>query len=124
MKIFITGGSGMLGKVLVKHFDDVVAPSQDEFDILKQAPEFPTCDIIIHCAAMTVVNDCEQHQTLCRHINIDGTARVVELARRWSAKLLYISTPMVFSGARGDYREHDRTLPGNYNGWTKREGER
>ena len=105
-KVFITGGSGMLGQVLVKHFDDVVAPSQDEFDLLKQAPEFSPCDVIIHCAAMTVVDDCEKDQALCRRINVDGTARVVDLARRWNAQLFFISTPMVFSGRRGNYREH------------------
>ena len=114
----------MLGQVLVKHFDDVVAPSQDEFDLLKQAPEFSPCDVIIHCAAMTVVDDCEKDQALCRRINVDGTARVVDLARRWNAQLFFISTPMVFSGRRGNYREHDRTSPINYYGWTKREGER
>ena len=40
VKIFITGGSGMLGRVLVKHFRDVIAPSQEEFDLLKPSTHF------------------------------------------------------------------------------------
>ena len=124
MKIFITGGSGMLGKVLVKHFDDVVAPSQEEFDLLKPIFTFPKCEVIIHCAAMTVVDECEKNQALCKRVNVDGTATMVELARLWNAKIFFISTPMVFSGKKGNYRETDRTSPANFYGWTKREGEK
>ncbi len=123
MKTFITGGSGMLGRVLVRHFDNVIAPSQEEFDLLKQIPEFSKCDTIIHCAAMTVVDDCEKNQSLCRQVNVEGTVRVVELARLWNARLIFISTPMVFSGVNGNYREDDQPDPINLYGDTKREAE-
>ena len=132
--ILITGGSGMLGRILASHFSragyQVIAPPQDELDLLdpnlvEHAVErFPACSAIIHCAAATDVNYCELNQSQCTEVNAAGTQRIVDLARRQKAKLFYISTPMVFSGTKGNYREHDRTAPINYYGTTKRGGEK
>lgn len=79
---------------------------------------------IIHCAAITDVNFCELNKPFCKEVNIDGTKNLVNLARTLGAQFIYISTPMVFSGEKGDYTESEKTDPLNYYGKTKVEAER
>ena len=66
MKILITGGKGMLGRTLQKELagNELVIADLPEWDITdadaftaKTLAESP--DVVIHCAAMTKVDDCE-----------------------------------------------------------------
>jgi dTDP-4-dehydrorhamnose reductase len=79
--------------------------------------------LIVHCAAITDVNLCEKEKELCRAVNIDGTKNVCELARQTKSKLIYISTPSVFDGKKGNYKELDKTNPINYYNFSKVLGE-
>lgn len=142
-KILITGASGMLGSkisvVLAKKGFYILASydSNEEFipngdnikkvhlDITKKISlgRFKNTQTIIHCAAVTDVNFCETNKSHCRRVNVDGTENLTDLAKVLNAQFVYISTPMVFSGKKGNYKETDRTEPLNYYGKTKNEAE-
>jgi dTDP-4-dehydrorhamnose reductase len=144
MKILITGASGMLGAkisvVLAGKGFEVLAcyDSNEEFvpnaknitkirlDITKKIDpgRFKDISCIVHCAAVTDVNFCEQNQKLCSKVNVDGTKNLIDLARSSDADFIYISTPMVFSGEEGNYTEEDKTNPLNYYGKTKVKAEK
>ena len=55
-------------------------------------------DVIIHCAAMTKVDDCETKRELAFKLNEEGTRNVALAAKICGARLIAISTDYVFSG--------------------------
>jgi len=71
-------------------------------------------DVIVHTAALNPGqgNDFEA-------VNITGTANVANAAAAADARLIHMSTDMVFDGQRGDYREDDPVRPLNDYGRSK-----
>ena len=55
-------------------------------------------DLIIHCAAMTKVDDCEAKRDLAFKLNEEGSRNVALAAKACGARLFAISTDYVFSG--------------------------
>ena len=55
-------------------------------------------DLIIHCAAMTKVDDCEEKRELAFKLNEEGSRNVALAAKITGARLIAISTDYVFSG--------------------------
>lgn len=105
MKILITGGKGMLGRTLQKEFAEhelIVAdlPDWDVTDdtgfVEKVGAARP--DLIIHCAAMTKVDDCEAKRDLAFKLNEEGSRNVALAAKMCGARLFAVSTDYVFSG--------------------------
>ena len=105
MKILITGGKGMLGRTLQKELaeHEIVVADLPEWDItddtgfVTKAGEAKP-DLIIHCAAMTKVDDCEQKRDLAFKLNEEGSRNVALAAKVCGARLFAISTDYVFSG--------------------------
>jgi len=106
MKILITGGKGMLGRTLQRESggeNEIIVADLPEWDItddeaftaktLEASP-----DLIIHCAAMTKVDDCETNRDLAFKLNEEGTRNVAMAAKSANARLIAISTDYVFSG--------------------------
>ena len=98
-----------------------IASSKETKRISKK---FENINSIIHCAAVTEVNKCENNKARCFKVNVIGTRNVVDLARFYDANLIYISTPMIFSGRDGNYKEDDTPEPVNYYAKSKMYGER
>ena len=105
MKIVVTGGKGMLGRTLQRSLadHDVVVADLPEWDITdadgfmaKTLAEKP--DAVIHCAAMTKVDDCETNRDLAFKLNEEGSRNVALAAKAAGARLIAISTDYVFSG--------------------------
>ena len=105
MKVLITGGKGMLGRTLQKALaeHEIIIADLPEWDITddtgfvaKTAEVKP--DLIIHCAAMTKVDDCEQKRELAFKLNEEGSRNVALAAKACGARLIAISTDYVFSG--------------------------
>lgn len=125
--ILITGASGMLGRKLVEVLSQRFRVMRGRFDVTNAQVVVGMnehVDAIIHCAAMTEVNKCELNKKACWDVNVRGTKHITDLARRQGANLIYISTPMVFSGQKGNYLETDRTRPQNYYARSKLAGEK
>ncbi len=78
---------------------------------------------VLHCAAATDVDRCEEHPDEAMRVNADGSANVARAAKAASAGLVYISTDSVFDGRRGGYTEEDTTGPVNEYSRSKLAGE-
>ena len=105
MKILITGGKGMLGRTLQRELaeHEIVVADLPEWDITDDAGFVAKVgeakpDLIIHCAAMTKVDDCEAKRDLAFKLNEEGSRNVALAAKVCGARLFAISTDYVFSG--------------------------
>ena len=105
MKILITGGKGMLGRTLQRELagNEIVVADLPDWDIAddegfvtKVGAAKP--DLVIHCAAMTKVDDCEAKRDLAFKLNEEGSRNVALAAKACGARLFAISTDYVFSG--------------------------
>ena len=105
MRILVTGGKGMLGRTLQRALSDheIVVADLPEWDITdcdgfveKTLAAKP--DVVVHCAAMTKVDDCETNRDLAFKLNEEGSRNVALAAKASGARLIAISTDYVFSG--------------------------
>lgn len=76
-------------------------------------------DLVIHGAAMTQVDECEEKKMLSYKTNVEATDHLILAAEEINARYCYLSTDFVFSGDNGPYMEDDETGPVNYYGMTK-----
>ena len=130
MRVLVTGGSGQVGRALqaVLQEHEVLAPPRAELDVTNRNAVLTLAawrpDVIIHAAAMTNVDGCEQDAEAAYRVNALGTQNVVLLAQRCGAELCYISTDYVFDGEKGTpYWEWDPPNPLNVYGASKLAGE-
>jgi dTDP-4-dehydrorhamnose reductase len=143
MKILITGANGLLGQHLVKLILDstsheIMATSKREPRLVIQDSrihyyslditdgmavnlllEKLRPDTIIHCAALTQVDECEQNPIKAWEINVTATRFLVEAAKQINAFMIFVSTDFVFDGIHGPYKETDEVNPVSYYGSTK-----
>lgn len=131
MRVMITGARGMLGRTLCQTLvaHHLVPVDIDDFDItaaaaVSQTIRSVTPDVVIHCAAMTAVDDCEQQQQRAMAVNAMGAANVAAACHEVGAKIIAISTDYVFDGNLDrPYVETDDTYPQTVYGRSKLEGE-
>ena len=92
--MLITGANGMLGKTLSRIFPDaVLLKGKKDLDLTNTSEvekyfSDKNFDIIIHCAAFTNLEYCENHPKASRVIH----SEVVDIFSRHCYKLIYIST--------------------------------
>ncbi len=139
--VFITGLSGLLGLNLARicaaaglpvsgivHHHSVSIPGVCQIKADLRAGNY---DLelpgrngwLIHCAAATGLDWCEQNEAGALAINVDATRRLAAQAARSGWRFIYISTDSVFDGARGEYREEDVPASLNVYARTKLAGE-
>jgi len=131
MKLLLTGGRGMLGRTLQRHFreHELFVADLPEVDItdgraVDQAVAAFAPEVVVHCAAMTQVDACETDSDKAYRINALGSAYVARAAARHGARLIAISTDYVFDGLLDrPYHEFDAPAPRTVYGASKFAGE-
>jgi dTDP-4-dehydrorhamnose reductase len=134
MKIIVTGARGQLGfdvlrELKDRNYYDVLGIVSEKLDItdnqsVKKFMKQEKPDVIIHCAAYTSVDKAEDNQEQCYDVNVNGTKYLVDAAKTYNAKFVYISTDYVFSGDKIDqYHINDTPNPKSVYGKSKYLGE-
>jgi dTDP-4-dehydrorhamnose reductase len=132
-RLLVTGGCGTLGRVLVTRASargwDVRAtwstkPPVDEAEWVQLDVRDPgaVCAAVAGCDA--VVHTAYRQGPDAWSVNAEGSAVVAAAARAARARLIHMSTDLVFDGRRGRYREEDALAPVNDYGRSKAEAER
>ena len=126
-RILVTGADGQVGRALARLRPDADLRAHHDLDVtdadaVERAAE--DVDIIVHLAAMTDVDRCEDDPRTAELVNAHGTSNVVAAARRHGARVVYLSTDYVFPGDDPPYAEQDPTRPINAYGRSKLGGER
>jgi dTDP-4-dehydrorhamnose reductase len=130
LRVLITGGSGNLGRELVKANPECLHPSHSELDIsnekaVREYARVNKPDELIHCAALIGIRQCDEDKNKAFSINVQGTRNLVRGVLEYSPECLfvYMSTASVFDGDVGDYTESDVPNPRNFYSLTKLLGE-
>lgn len=145
MKILITGSEGQLGHELVRQLHqggctigsipsqlqvasafcydrpslELTSRNNIEYVLRKDKPE-----LVIHCAAMTNVDGCEDMPEDAMQVNGEAVKYVAQTCEEICAKLIFLSTDYVFSGQkRSPYEETAPCDPQSVYGRSKRLGE-
>jgi len=79
--------------------------------------------IIIHCAAATSVDWCEDHPEEAELINVSASSSLAQMAAELNARMVYVSTDSVFDGQTSNYSESDEPNPLNVYAKSKLRGE-
>lgn len=80
-------------------------------------------EVILHCAAMANVDDCEKRPQDAQRVNADLPGEIAGVAKKHTIKMVHISTDAVFDGQMGNYTETEEPKPLSVYARTKREGE-
>ena len=108
-KIFVTGSSGMVGHYIervFKGFDLILTDIEGDYVKLDVRDDRMTekmitevrPDIVLHLAAATDVDRCEQDIAWGHGCNRDGTRNVAIACKKCNALMVYISSGSLFSG--------------------------
>ena len=80
-------------------------------------------NVVINCAAMTIVEDCEKNPDLAYKLNAEFPEILAKWTAKYGKKLIHYSTDSVFDGKKGDYTEKDKSRPLNVYAKSKLKGE-
>ncbi|HYC84709.1 MAG TPA: NAD(P)-dependent oxidoreductase [Chryseosolibacter sp.] len=146
MKILVTGSNGLLGQKLTFLLQEesnveFLATARGTSALSLPAGMFQSMDIcdrqqvlsvvkgfkpdvIIHAAAMTLVDKCELDQDACWKANVTAVENIIEGCQAVGAHLVFVSTDFIFDGSHGPLDETAEPGPVNFYGVSKLEGER
>ena len=141
MKILVTGSAGLVGTQIThdltkqnhdvyscynsskpKHGNPIHLDLFNKEEILDVIHKYKP-DSIIHLAAMTGVDQCEEQPDTAMKINSEATEILAREAAKQNAFFLYVSTDYVFDGTDGMKKESDIPNPLGYYGKSKLAGE-
>jgi dTDP-4-dehydrorhamnose reductase len=137
-RLLIIGANGFLGQHLSKAsccfevFEaDLAAPRGEHgvaMDVTSAASveaafRHARPDVAVLLAAVSDIDQCEQHPEMAEAVNVCGAAHVAEACARTEARLVFTSSAAVFDGARHGYTECDAPTPLSVYGKTKARAE-
>lgn len=141
MKVLILGASGLVGGNCLRYFTikEDITPIGTYFSYqAKDTVQFNTLDladpnnfdidafqpdVILHCGALTWVDYCEENPKESYTKTVESTLNAIQLAKKYKAKLVYISTDYIFDGETGPYTEEYPHNPKSVYGQHKWEAE-
>lgn len=144
--ILITGSNGLLGQKLVELLANepgvVLIASSRGPNRIKSSASFHYVDLdvcdpkaldgvfrqyqpshVIHTAAMTNVDQCEEMPEACHALNVLAVEQMVKACERYGAYLCHLSTDFIFDGANGPYDEEAPACPISIYGESKWQAE-
>ena len=143
MRILVTGASGLLGLNLcleeVKEHDIYGIVHQTQlanvpFTLIRQDLTKKNTlskifnqtkpELVVNCAAMANVDQCEKHPILAAKINSEVPGYLAKNCAERVIPFIHISTDAVFDGEKGNYKETDVPNPLSIYAKTKLEGEK
>lgn len=119
-RAWITGSGGLIGNCLARTKTPeaagfrIISLKRSDLDLTDFAAvekrfSADRPDLILHCAAMTRVSDCEGDPKLANKINVEATANLAALAA--DGGFIFFSTDLAFDGRKGNYFETDPVNP-------------
>ncbi|MGH9677838.1 MAG: SDR family oxidoreductase, partial [Candidatus Acidiferrum sp.] len=143
MRLIITGAGGQLGNYLARaarRLKDTVilwgsprtagqveSPMRalDLMDHKSVSSAFQEArpDVVLHAAAMARVADCHRDPALAYRVNAGGTEVLARLSAQCGARLVLVSTDLIFDGEKPPYVESDPPSPLSCYGRTKQDAE-
>lgn len=142
MRVLVTGANGQLGAEVVAEIErrnatrtkgrpiELLAAGHGALDVRSREQVMDVADafspdLVVHLAAFTAVDRCEDERELAFAVNALGTRHVVDAARQCGAHVAYVSTDYVFDGELDrPYTEWDPTNPVSAYGESKLAGEK
>ena len=144
MKILLTGAEGFVGSEIISQLKNIgvheiagfihhtdssglqykryIGDITDKAFVQQSIKDFRP-QTIIHCAALSHADHCEESPAECRKINVEATVTLAAAAKQAGGFFIFLSTSFVFDGKAGPYRETDKTNPINVYGQSKLEAE-
>ena len=128
-KILVTGKSSRFCKFLKNQLNpkNTIFVSKKEFNILdlKSMTNFLKnskikIKYLIHVAGLSrpmAIHENNINKSI--DLNIIGTANIVKICKKFSVKLIFISTSYVYPGLSGNYSENSPLKPFNNYSWSK-----
>ncbi len=130
MKIFVTGGSGLIGQYLnleLSKAHDILTQyktyegncknynslqlSITDYNALSNVFKSYKPDLVIHTAAVSNADKADSLPSdQVYEINVTATEKIAELCRKHSTKMIYTSTDLVYAGYRGSMLTEDAKL--------------
>src|SRR3989339_42451 len=125
-KVLITGASGLLGANIIKNLPEnwqtVGVVNKHKINPPNERASIKECgpfNAVIHTAALTNVDQCEEDKDLAYKLNVKLTEEIVFNCAVNNIFLLHISTDHIFDGKDGNYDEDSEPAPINYYAETK-----
>jgi dTDP-4-dehydrorhamnose reductase len=141
-RIFVTGGSGLLGTNLAVALRDTcsvtlalharqvslarvraVCVSLEQVDDVARALDQAQPSVVVHAAGLADVERCERDPALARRVNVDLAANVAAACARHRIPLVHVSTDHLFAGHDALVDETHPLAPLNSYARTKASGE-
>ena len=129
----VTGATGFLGSRIINYYSeryDICAPTHSEMDITNEEEVFclfekEKPDIVIHCAAISDVGQCEREPDKSYKINVDGSINIAKASQRVHAKCVICSSDQVYFGSAKEepHNEEEPLQPFNIYGQDKLKAE-
>lgn len=131
MRVAITGTGGRVGRALANRLAaryEILELPRELLDLADPkavaAVEDLDFDCLLHPAAMTSLEVCEDEPELAQQVNASSTAMLAGLCRRRSRRMVYFSTDYVLGGQEEGLHAEDEPLdPRSIYARTKAEGE-
>ena len=144
-RVLVTGSNGFIGSLVVSELlrtgFHVIALSRGE----NRVPQSPNLkyysaditdestiegifakekpNIVVHCAAISLVDACETNPDLCENVNVTGTKILVKQAQKHKAHFVFMSSDFVFDGRSAWVTESTKPQPISVYGKSKLKGE-
>jgi len=143
MKLFVLGGSGLIGNAIVKK-------AKDEFDVLttyyrnsvaidnvnsfecyfpndldklEEVVKKEKPDVVVNTIGYSNIDFCESNKNNTEMLHVETTERICNICESNDSKQIFLSSDYVFDGEKGGYSENDIPNPVNFYGLSKLKAE-